>query len=155
MLQSHDDVPDDLREQLYREEQQDLEHQRKRRAPSLASYPPINITNVLPGQVSAGYSTLESTEVEPLRHFVHLQIPGPRDVAVKRYSDWQCSQVTDRTLKMEYKKACDLTLADGLDLELVFEDQDAEFYVEKGVKRGVARRFVRDIENWAKEHMGV
>lgn len=55
---------------------------------------------------------------------------------------------------MEYKKACDLTLADGLDLELVFEDQDAESYVEKGVKRGVARRFVRDIETWAKEYTG-
>ena len=155
LLQSHDDVPDDLRDQLYREEQQDLEHQRKRRAPSLPSYPPINITNVMPGQASAGYSTPECAEAEPSRPSVHLQIPGPRDVAVKRYSDWQCSQVTDRTLKMEYKKACDLTLADGLDLELVFEDQDAEFYVEKGVKRGVARRFVRDIETWVKGYTGV
>ena len=47
---------------------------------------------------------------------------------------------------MEYKKACDLTLANGLDLELVYEDQDAEFYVKKGVKCSVAQRFIRDIE---------
>lgn len=153
ILQSHDDVPDDIREQLYREEQQDLEHQRKRRAPSLATCPPINITNVLPGQSSAGHPTPASAEVAS-RPSVYLEIPGPRDVAVKRYSDWQSSQVTDITLKMEYKKACDLTLADGLDLELVYEDQDAEFYVKKGVKSGVARRFVRDIETWAKGYTG-
>jgi hypothetical protein len=48
-LQTHDDVPEHVREQLYAEEQQDVEHQWKRRAPSLASSPPIHITNVLPG----------------------------------------------------------------------------------------------------------
>jgi hypothetical protein len=73
-------------------------------------------------------------------------------MAVKRYSDWQCSQVGDEALKIEYRKACDLTLADGLDLEQVYKDQDAGFYIENGVKRGIARRFVSDIETWAKQH---
>jgi hypothetical protein len=49
-------------------------------------------------------------------------------------------------LKMEYQKACELTLAKGLDLELVYEDQNAEFYIKKGVKSGVAQRFVCDIK---------
>ena len=31
----------------------------------------------------------------------------------------------------------------------MFEDQDADFFIQSGVKRGVARRFVRDIEVWA------
>jgi len=35
---------------------------------------------------------------------------------------------------MEYQKACDFTLAEGLDLEFVYEDQNAEFYIKKGVK---------------------
>ncbi len=52
---------------------------------------------------------------------------------------------------MEYQNACNLTLAEGLDLELVYEDQDAEFYVAKGVKSGVARRFVRDIATWVQK----
>ena len=52
---------------------------------------------------------------------------------------------------MEYQKACDLTLAEGLDLELVYEDQNAEFFITKGVKSGVARRFVRDIGTWVKK----
>jgi hypothetical protein len=50
---------------------------------------------------------------------------------------------------MEYWKACDLTLADGLDLEQVYKDQDAAFYIDSGVKRGIARRFVSDISTWA------
>jgi hypothetical protein len=35
---------------------------------------------------------------------------------------------------MEYQKACGLTLAEGLELELVYEDQNAESCIKKGVK---------------------
>lgn len=147
-------MPDHIREQLYAEEQQDVERQRKRRASSLARCPPINITNVLSHQASTSYSTASTpalVEPGPSVSPSHLEIAGPRDVAVKRHSDWQCSQVSDRALKAEYQKACAITLAEGLDLELVHEDQDAEIYIKKGVKSGVARRFVRDIKTWAKQ----
>jgi hypothetical protein len=39
-----------------------------------------------------------------------------------------------------------------LDLEQVYEDQDPSFFVQSGVKRGVARRFVSDIDAWAKRY---
>ena len=84
-----------------------------------------------------------------------LKIPGLRDVAVQRYSEWQCSQVGDEFLKKEYWRACGLTLADGLDLEQVFEDHDPSFYTERGVKIGIARRFVSDIETWALQQHGI
>jgi hypothetical protein len=48
ILQSHDDVPEDIREQLLAEEQQQLERQSKLSDYSTPSLPPINITNVLP-----------------------------------------------------------------------------------------------------------
>src|SRR5690349_21176122 len=51
-----------------------------------------------------------------------LKIPGLRDIAVRRYGEWRCAQVRDESLKMEYRQACGLTVADGLDLEQVFED---------------------------------
>jgi hypothetical protein len=154
-LERHDDVPEDIRDQLYAEEQQDVERRRKRRATSPAGCPPIHITNVLPHQGPAA-SPPESTpapaeaglSVSPAR----LEIAGPRDVAVRTYSAWQSSQVSDRALKIEYQKACAITLDEGLDLELVYEDQNADLYIRKGVKTGVARRFVRDIETWAKHH---
>jgi hypothetical protein len=81
---------------------------------------------------------------------MRLEIPGLRDIAVQRYCDWQQSQVHSENLQVEFMKACNAILDDGLDLEQVHEDQDSEFLVKKGVKRGIARRFVRDIEVWAK-----
>jgi len=84
-----------------------------------------------------------------------LKIPGLRDVAVRMYGEWQCGQVGDASLKMEYRQACGLTLADGLDLEQVFEDQDPGFYIQKSVKIGIARRFVSDVETWIQQQHGI
>jgi hypothetical protein len=44
-----------------------------------------------------------------------------------------------------YQKACDATLLEMLDLEQVYEDQDPDFFIQSGVKRGMARRIVSDI----------
>jgi hypothetical protein len=77
-----------------------------------------------------------------------LEIPGPRDEAVKEYSQWQVSIVTDDTLKAAFLQVCDLMLENGLDLEQVFQDQDPEFFIGKGVKIGIARRFIQDIQRW-------
>jgi hypothetical protein len=41
-------------------------------------------------------------------------------------------------LKAEFQKACDVALADGLDLEQIHKDQDPRFFTDKGVKIGVA-----------------
>jgi hypothetical protein len=52
VLDSHKDVPEGIREELYMEEQQRLEKDKRKGGPSLGSgvpYPPINI-NVLPSQ---------------------------------------------------------------------------------------------------------
>ena len=57
------------------------------------------------------------------------------------------------TLEVGFQKACDLTLADGLNLEQIREDQDPDLFIEKGVKRGIARRFVGDIDQWAKRYV--
>jgi hypothetical protein len=139
-------VPDDVREQLYAEEQQDAERQRKRIASMVAGLPPINITNVLPSQ------TTSSTEMVPSKPSSPLEIPGQLDIAVRKYSKWQCSRVTNKSLKMEYQKVYQLTLAEGLDLELIYEEQNAQFYIDKGIKIGIAQRFVRDIKRWAKQY---
>lgn len=76
-----------------------------------------------------------------------LSIPGPMDVAVNEYSEWQESNVTNHTLKAEFQQARDITLAYGLNLEQVYKDQDPGFFVSKGIKIGIARRFVDNIRN--------
>lgn len=39
-------------------------------------------------------------------------------------------------------------LADSLNLEQIYKDQDPEFFVGKGIKIGIARRFVDDVRDW-------
>jgi hypothetical protein len=80
-----------------------------------------------------------------------LNIPGLQDIAMTEYTNWQQSQVRDLMLKSEFQKACDIILADGLDLEQVYEDQDPSFFLRHSVKRGIARHFVSDIQGWV-EH---
>jgi hypothetical protein len=38
------------------------------------------------------------------------------------------------------------------DIEQVHEDQDPGFLVKNGVKKGIAQRFIRDIEHWVKRY---
>ncbi|KAL1598076.1 hypothetical protein SLS59_007086 [Nothophoma quercina] len=155
VLNSHDDVPEVVRGQLYAEEQQ--RHERRTAATNVATpgFPPITITNVMPspsptrGSMSTISASGTPTSEKLLPGRVSLGIPGPRDVAVVAYSEWQRSNVVDEAQKVEYQKACDATLQDMLDLEQVYEDQDVDFYTQKGVKRGVARRFISDIPRWA------
>lgn len=73
-----------------------------------------------------------------------LACPAPLSV-VHLYSSVNEGQ------KKDYADICTTTPGDGLDLELVSEDQDdIDWLVEKGIKRGVARRFLNDIPQWAK-----
>jgi hypothetical protein len=78
-----------------------------------------------------------------------LGITGARDAAVQSYSNWQQSQVDDPVWKDEFQKACGVALDDCLDLEQINEDKDPNYFKERGVKWGIARRFVNDIKYWA------
>ncbi|KAH0555819.1 hypothetical protein GP486_006236, partial [Trichoglossum hirsutum] len=40
----------------------------------------------------------------------------------------------------------------GLDLKLIYKEQNAQFYIDKDIKSGIAQRFVRDIKKWAKQY---
>lgn len=44
----------------------------------------------------------------------------------------------------------DVALENALDLDLIYEENDPDFFKKQGVKRGTAKRFVRDIRRWAK-----
>ncbi|EMD96376.1 hypothetical protein COCC4DRAFT_155192 [Bipolaris maydis ATCC 48331] len=156
ILHTHNDVPEDIREQLYAEEEQRRDRQAAGGGISRTNIPPITITNVLPQHPSQFPSTMSTSSAlyseERASRRVDLGIPGPRDLAVVAYSRWQQSNVADEAQKMEYQKACDITLQEMLDLEQLHEDQDYDFFIQNGVKRGVARRYVSDIGRWVELH---
>lgn len=77
-------------------------------------------------------------------------IPGLHAVAVEEYSNWQQSRVSREILKDDIRKARDLALANGLDLQQIHSDQDPDFFIKQGISVGVARRFISEITSWAK-----
>ena len=150
VLESHKDVPDEIQEELYMEEQQRLEKE-KRKGGNIAGlgtpYPPINI-NVLPSYPAGVDITAPTVSSAESKDVSLLKIPGFRDVAVKEYGEWLVSNVSDETLKAVFRQASDVTLSDGFDLEHVYKDRNAEFFVGKGIKPGIARSFVENIREW-------
>ncbi|CAI7631886.1 unnamed protein product [Penicillium viridicatum] len=151
VLEGHKDVPEAVRDELYREEQDRLgrdKHKGSHITGAGPAYPPINI-NVSSSQsapygldVSAPKAADNSQTLSP------LEIPGLRDVAVKEYSEWQVSNVENDSLKSAFREVCDVMLENGLDLDQVYRDQDPHFFIEKGIKIRIARRFVEDIGKW-------
>ncbi|CZR37580.1 uncharacterized protein FPRO_02159 [Fusarium proliferatum ET1] len=130
-VESHDNVPPDIRDLLYAKEEQNAR--------------PVNITNVMPtytGHLSDDSDTRTlSRSAEGSRYAPkYLGIPEMHDVNVNKYCIWHCSKNANNVWKIEYKKACDLMLAKGLDLEQIRLDQDAQFFIDKGIKKGIAKR---------------
>ncbi|CAG8079297.1 unnamed protein product [Penicillium nalgiovense] len=124
-LDTYNDVPNDIRRDLVLESQKG----RKSRKTDVTNGPlyPSTIINVLP----------------------HVIIPRPREVAVREYCEWLESRATDEAYKADFRKICQVTLDNHLDLELILEDLDSGFFVERGIQIGTARRFLRDINEWA------
>ena len=156
VIETHDDVPDTIREQLYAEEQQRLERRQKAPGhPATASTAPINI-NILPAQpsqpvtvTSSANADIASPRTSPNKT---IEIPGPLEVAVEEYTAWQLSRVSTESFRENVRKARDVTLENCLDLKQIYYDQDPNFFIGQGVKIGVARRFVSEISDWVKEY---
>jgi hypothetical protein len=153
-LETHDDVPENLREELYAEEQQSLQKHQKASGTSALGLPPINITNVLPAP-SGQQSHVASSAATPAPDMPskstlpnRLNIPGFRDDAVEEYCAWQKSQNKRPELKLEYQKACDVIIKKGLDLELIRRNPNPNFLIDEDVLEGIAEHVVDDIDYW-------
>ncbi|CAG8010702.1 unnamed protein product [Penicillium nalgiovense] len=161
ILETHNDIPDNLRKQLYVEDnERSTKHKSHPNTPPGSMYPPINIT-VLPNQASLPVTTGENALI-PCPSIASkainsglVEIPGLLDVAVEEYSKWQQSRVSRDILKDDIRKARDLALANGLDLQQIHCDQDPDFFIKQGISVGVARRFVSEITQWAKLYASV
>lgn len=84
-----------------------------------------------------------------------LDISGKRDVVIGEYCTWQQKQVASKEQKEDYQRAFDYLLDEGLDLELIYQDQSVahDLRTKAGVKRGVALRVLGDVGHWAKKRL--
>lgn len=86
--------------------------------------------------------------IDTLQTLRPLDIPGLRDIAIKEYCEWQVTNIENDSLKFAFREVCDMMLENGLNLNQMYRDQDPHFFIEKGIKIGIARRFVEDIGKW-------
>jgi len=147
VLETHKDVPDEIRDELYMEEQQRQEKDKGKTGNILGgtSYPPINI-NVLPSHTAGWDVTASSAIADPSvsKERCPLRIPGFRDVAVKEYGEWLASTVSDDTLEAVFRQACDVTLSDGFDLKHIYKDQNPGILRRQGGQAGNRSNFRRE-----------
>lgn len=88
VLESHKDVPDEIRDELYMEDQQKQEKENRKGGKTFSSeppYPPTNI-NVHPSHPQLA-TTAASAGFAPPKDIASLNIPGFRDVAAKEYGE--------------------------------------------------------------------
>ncbi|CAG2007451.1 unnamed protein product [Fusarium graminearum] len=143
------DVPPYILDMIYEKDRLDgkrrAKRKAKRKAASLESDRPIKIVNVLPTPPSSNFGTASPSVVD----LTDLVIPKPIDRAVDDYTEWLCDQVEEENWKAGFRSAGSITRADCLDLRHVYQDRDIGYYVNQGVKAGIARSFVQDIKIWA------
>jgi hypothetical protein len=140
---------------LYTEEQQRRDRKSGRSAEVGGGSPAVTI-NVLPGHAqSASSSSRQPRSVGAVQVWDSsldddLIIEGPRDVAVRGFSEWLQAQYQDPSHKEEVQKAEKALLDEGFGLLQIYGGRNADFLASKGVKRGVADSFMNDIPLWNK-----
>ena len=151
-LETHDNIPANIREELYAKEQKSLERHQKASGTSTTTSSTVHITNVLltPSGQTSGLASSTRTPAPDLPStstpIVHLNIPGFLDKQAEEYCIWQQSRVKRPNLKVEYQKAFNAIIEDGMDLELIRRDPNPKFLTDKGVKKGPAEHVVGDID---------
>ncbi|KAH2866201.1 hypothetical protein KXV31_004670, partial [Aspergillus fumigatus] len=104
-LESHDDVPDDIRRDLVLESQAGKKSRKADDAPATGvPYTPISI-NVLPAQTT-GVSVVAEPPARRSSPDQHPVIPGPREEAVRKYCRWLESRATDEAYKADFRRIC-------------------------------------------------
>ncbi|KIW36635.1 uncharacterized protein PV06_11147 [Exophiala oligosperma] len=148
-LNTPNDVPEGLREEIRLEDQQRYDRKRKARAVSPQHYPPVNITNYLPGHpepASLQPPDVKADSVNAAPKAVSaLDIPGFRDDAVKDYVHYLQSKVRNKRHQAEFEKAGNIVLDDFLDLDQVYQEHNTDFFTARDVKLAPAIQFIRDI----------
>jgi hypothetical protein len=141
ILQTHSDVPKEIRQKLYTKEQQGIERRQK----PATTFPPINITNVLPALSSHIPVAPDMPSTSTLMNC--LDFPRPQDKAVKDYCAWQQSQVKDPEQKDLYQKAYEVIMKNCISLELIYQDPNPDFLIYARVPTRAALHIVGDIED--------
>lgn len=150
-FQSQADIPDDFQRRILTEERQRRGGEHGKSAKSAAGLTPITINNHFPDP-SVHTTPQTSADAIPKAELAteQLDLPSPLDRAVRDYSEWQKSRVSDIAWKADMDNACDVVLSQRRDLRRIHQKRDISFLLEEGIPIGAAERFADDIPLWNK-----
>jgi hypothetical protein len=120
-----------IRQKLYDREKEYLEAHKK--ATTSVAHLPITIT-VLPAPAGTPAPEAPSKSIPIDR----LNIPGQLEEHVEEYAAWHESRVKTPRWKADCKKACDVMINHGVDLNQIRCDRDPQFLIDEGVLKGTA-----------------
>lgn len=152
-LETHDDVPERIREIIYRHKEEEIARRQLKRK---ASDPlPTTIHICCPGHQDRGCANSAGNPQKAVCRAgpAMLKFPMPMDEAPKSYCDWLCSQVTNSAWQAAYRLASQITVDKGYHLGRMYEAQavDAKMLVTYGVLPGIALQFVSRVKDWLDE----
>lgn len=151
-LAHHDDVPEAIREPIYRHEEEEATRRQRKRKASDASQGAVRVCCGHHTGSADGPGRLRDETQGPGRRVdqAKLNFPMAVDEASEAYCDWLCAQVTKQTWQEAYRLACKVTVDKGYDLQRLHTSQsvDAKMLVAHGVLPGIALQYVSRIKEW-------
>ncbi|OAP55759.1 hypothetical protein AYL99_09911 [Fonsecaea erecta] len=136
-LETHDNVPLSITQQLYAEEQERRDR-KSGKGPGVPSGSSAVTINTLPSHVWD--SSLDDD----------LKIEGLRDVAVREFPHWLQAQYRGPSYQEEVRKAEKAILDERFGLLQAYRGRNSDFLASKGVNQGVTDSFMNDIPSWNK-----
>ncbi|RFU73472.1 hypothetical protein TARUN_8780 [Trichoderma arundinaceum] len=149
-LETHDDVPERIRELIYRHREEEETRKRLKRK---ASDPLPTTIHICCSDHQDKGSADSARNPQKAAGPARLKFPMPIDEAPKSYSDWLCSQVANNAWQGAYRLASQITIDKGYHLGRMYEAQavDAKMLVTCGVLPGIALQFVGRVKEWLDE----
>lgn len=141
-MDTHDDVPEDVRELIrIRESEEEARRKRKRKASdSLPVSVRVSCHDHRDGDSVDGSGASQ----------IRLNFPVPDDEAPIVYSDWLCAKITNEKWRTASQLAGEVTVDKGYDLHWLNANQKVgkDMLIANGVLEGVAARFVSWVSRW-------
>lgn len=155
-FESHSDVPDTIRQQLYAEAVQRAarhQHRNTGHPPSVMPYmqEPTPTPTQTPGTMhySPAQEVLPSGGIAAAPTSLQsLDVPGPQEDAISDYVAWHQSKASTPEWTSQFAKAGEVLLEEGFNLDLFYQTKPFDLLRNQGVSRGITLSFHRDIPTW-------
>lgn len=156
-FESHHDVPDTIRQQLYAEADQRNETHRDT-GPPHPRMAQVQMNECSPASQQGSLQCSPGRTPPPFNTVVKaivldaLDIPGSHEKAIQDYVKWQQNQADSQEWISQFAKAGDILITQGFRLNLFYQKERIDILINGGVSEGIAESFHNDLPVWLPEY---